>query len=242
MLVGGAGIPADDTIAAILTGGEIQLSDPATATTAVPLAFGTLPGTLQGNTTSGSTIVSGLSSTSALSVGMLVTGPGIPANDTIITAILAGGEIQLSAPVTATTPVPLAVGTTGSVFQIDAGATVALIGLTISNGNAVQGGGIDNAGTLALIDDTIAGNFANSGGGISNTGALTLINCSVNGNTSISGDQISGPGTITGTANVGPVTPIISSLQPVNITYGTALDNSQLNAPPHGPLAVFPAL
>ena len=160
---------------------------------------------------------------------MLVTGAGIPVADTIAGLGPNAGEIRLSAPATATATVSLAFGTTGSVFQIDAGTQVVLNGLTISNGNAAQGGGINNAGMLTLMNTTISGNFANSGGGIYNTGALTLFNSRFSGNTSISGGDISGPGSIAGAVDIGPATPTISSINPVNITYGAALSNSQLS-------------
>ena len=83
---------------------------------------------------------------------MPVSGPGIPAGDTIA-AITNGGDVQLSGWATATGTVPLTFCTTGSVFEIDAGARVAMSGLTISDGNAVQGGGINNAGTLTLTNE-----------------------------------------------------------------------------------------
>jgi fibronectin-binding autotransporter adhesin len=198
---------------------------------------------LLGTMTSGSNIIRGLSSTSSLSRGMLVAGANIPPDDTILAIGPSADEIQLSQPASLTAAnVPLSIGSSGSVFQIDSGATATLVGLTISNGNAAQGGGINNAGVLTLMDTTISGNFANSGGGIFNAGALTLTSSSVNGNTSISGDQIGGDGTIAGTNNVGPATPIISSLEPVNVTFGTALDNSQLNGTARwtvGGLSVF---
>jgi hypothetical protein len=65
--------------------------------------------TLEGATTNGSTIVAGLSSTSTLSVGMTVTGHGIPVADTIATIGPNDGEIQLSAPATATGIATLAI-------------------------------------------------------------------------------------------------------------------------------------
>jgi hypothetical protein len=235
------GVSAAVTFAAGLDGqtittqnGPIELTDASARTTITAAGQGiTISGfnfvTLLGHTTSGSNLVSGLSSTSLLSAGMLVTGAGIPVADTIAALGPDADEIQLSAPATATATVSLAFGTSGSVFQIDAGTQVVLNGLTISNGNAALGGGINNAGALTLLNATISGNFANSGGGIYNTGALTLSNSSFSGNTSISGGDISGPGSITGAVNIDPATPIISSINPVNITYGSALDNSQLS-------------
>ena len=47
------------------------------------------------------------------------------------------------------------------VFRIDDGATAALTGLTISDGQGDYGGGIANYGTLTLTDATVSGNDAN---------------------------------------------------------------------------------
>jgi hypothetical protein len=83
------------------------------------------------------------------------------------------------------------------IFNIAAGATASISGLTISNGFAnggagltdADGGGILNAGTLTLAGCVISGNQAGrtglsngSGGGIYNSGALTLINSTVSEN------------------------------------------------------------
>ena len=81
----------------------------------------------------------------------------------------------------------------GSVFVINGGSTVNLIGLTITNGNSpFRGGGIHNAdnGILTVVNCTISGNRAfGAGGGIMNdalsqvTGAtLTVINSTISGN------------------------------------------------------------
>ncbi len=77
------------------------------------------------------------------------------------------------------------------VFVIHSGATVAISGLTIEDGNATEGGGIDNLGNLTLTDSTVTGNTANYGGGIySSFATLSLIGTTVSGNTS----QYSGAG------------------------------------------------
>jgi hypothetical protein len=92
------------------------------------------------------------------------------------------------------------------VLQVEQNATVALSGLTISNGNAAginyggyygYGGGILNLGTLTLSGCTISNNASTSGtdvwltagspngelgGGIANFGALTLSGCTVSSN------------------------------------------------------------
>ncbi|MGH9762976.1 MAG: choice-of-anchor Q domain-containing protein, partial [Blastocatellia bacterium] len=82
----------------------------------------------------------------------------------------------------------------GPVFVIDATdtssnpLTATLNTLTITNGNATSGGGIQNAGTLTVIGCTINANHApgpssnGTGGGIENSGALTVINSTISGN------------------------------------------------------------
>ena len=58
-------------------------------------------------------------------------------------------------------------------FQVDAGVTASLSGLTITGGNAGSGGGLFNDGTVTLTDATVSGNSAaNSGGGLTNLGGL----------------------------------------------------------------------
>jgi len=99
------------------------------------------------------------------------------------------------------------------VFEIDAGTTVAISGLTIQNGNggydlgagilnygatltltdctvsgnsnAYHGGGIFNyGGTLVLANSMVSGNYAGDGGGIYNAGVLAVSDSTVSGNTS----------------------------------------------------------
>jgi Matrixin/PKD domain/Right handed beta helix region/Periplasmic copper-binding protein (NosD) len=72
------------------------------------------------------------------------------------------------------------------VFQVNAGATAAMSGLTITGGNSATGGGISNNGTLSLSNFIVSGNTASSGfggGGIVNNGALTLTDGTISGNT-----------------------------------------------------------
>jgi CSLREA domain-containing protein len=82
----------------------------------------------------------------------------------------------------------------GRVFEIAAGATASISGLTISGGNAVDGG-IVNYGTLSLTNATISGNSASGGstpiGGILNGGTLTLTNSTVSGNSASGGTSFS---------------------------------------------------
>jgi hypothetical protein len=80
------------------------------------------------------------------------------------------------------------------IFHVTQGATVSIVGLTIANGSAVDGGGIFNQGTLTLLDDTINGNTAGDiGGGIANgsffpssSGTLTVIDSTISNNTNAS--------------------------------------------------------
>ena len=63
------------------------------------------------------------------------------------------------------------------VFDVSSGATVTIAGLTIANGEAVTGGGIDNAGNLVLNHSTLSNNQAVGGlggGGILNEAGADL--------------------------------------------------------------------
>ena len=79
------------------------------------------------------------------------------------------------------------------VFNIDENSTVALGGLTITNGRVASfGGGIVNCGILTVTGCTIVGNTAtssitlSSGGGIYSTNTLTITNSTITGNTATS--------------------------------------------------------
>ena len=67
--------------------------------------------------------------------------------------------------------------------------TVTVSGLTIANGNSVNGGGIqNNGGTVTVSGCTFAGNAAQNGGGIdSSSGTLTVSNSTFSGNTTNGG-------------------------------------------------------
>ena len=71
------------------------------------------------------------------------------------------------------------------VFDVESGSA-ALLGLTVSGGNADNGGGLyDDGGTPSLSDCTVSGNSASgNGGGLLNNshGALSLTDCRVSGN------------------------------------------------------------
>jgi hypothetical protein len=80
----------------------------------------------------------------------------------------------------------------GRVFDIQAGTTATIGGLTIAGGAqglGPIGGGIYNAGTLTLSADTLSGNLAIQGGGIYNDGSgnLTVSGCTLSNNAAVSG-------------------------------------------------------
>ncbi len=89
------------------------------------------------------------------------------------------------------------------VFQVDSGVTATLSGLTITDGSATNGGGIDNCGTLTVTESIIENSSANSsGGGISNAVTLTVTNSTVeNNNASNNGGGIDNSGTLTVTGS-----------------------------------------
>jgi CSLREA domain-containing protein len=99
------------------------------------------------------------------------------------------------------------------IFSISSSVTVAISGMTITNGktpdgasgnsgsNATDGGGLLNAGTLTLTDIVSSGNRTGNGGtgsalaggnggngaGVANVSNLTMTNCAVTGNTAGNG-------------------------------------------------------
>ena len=68
------------------------------------------------------------------------------------------------------------------VFAIEETATAELRGFVITNGSAIEGGGIDNRGDLSLEDCTVRGNTAEVSAGIRNEGTLNVVNSTVSGN------------------------------------------------------------
>ena len=88
------------------------------------------------------------------------------------------------------------------VFQIKAGATAVLSGLTVSHGYCANGfgGGIANYGTLTVTNCILSDNSAACGGGLSSTWALTITNSNFSGNSASYGGGIdidSGTATLT---------------------------------------------
>ncbi len=116
------------------------------------------------------------------------------------TITLTSGQAELSNKTGAQTIIGPAAGVTvnggglSRVFQVDAGVTASISGLTITGGGgtADRGGGLLNLGNVTLTNCTISGNtavksnsseFFGDGGGLANYGTATLANCTVSGDT-----------------------------------------------------------
>jgi hypothetical protein len=124
----------------------------------------------------------------------------------------------------------------GTVITIDSG-TVTISGLTITNGNGANGGGISNeTATLYVTDDTISGNSANgNGGGIENgdhgyTGTVTVTDSTFANNSANYGNGFGDGGAIvngdensTGTLAVTDSTFVNNSAS--SLGDGGAIDN-----------------
>lgn len=71
------------------------------------------------------------------------------------------------------------------IFDIVAGATVSITGVTLENGNNDNGGALINNGTLTLGDCVVTANVSIQGAALNNqaTGTLVVNNCTISGNT-----------------------------------------------------------
>ena len=117
------------------------------------------------------------------------------------TITLTKGELLINKNLTIVGPGTGALTISGNnqsrVFEAAAGTQVALSGLTINNGFAVNGAGIlvDTGAVLTVSNSTLSGNsasksqkyVANWGGGIDNYGTATVSNCTLTNNTSLGG-------------------------------------------------------
>jgi predicted outer membrane repeat protein len=112
------------------------------------------------------------------------------------TITLTSGELDIptnltiQGPSPGAAPVTISGGGSSRVFEVEAGITVTLSGLTVRDGDGVavagsstqfdgQGGGILNLGTLTVTNCTLSGNSAQYGGGIYNAGTATISNSTV---------------------------------------------------------------
>ena len=87
------------------------------------------------------------------------------------------------------------------IFTINAGQTVSLSNLTISNGMSPSGqfgGGILNSGTLSLANCIVSGNSAGTafGGGVSSSGSLNITNSLIAGNNAGNGAGVAASGNV----------------------------------------------
>lgn len=106
------------------------------------------------------------------------------------------------------------------VFDVLAGGTVSIQGMTIQGGIADDGGGgIRNAGTLTINNSALSNNFAYGygGGGILNRGTLTVYHSTLSGNAAY---YVGG-----GIANSGTLTVRDSTLSSNSATSGGGIDN-----------------
>jgi hypothetical protein len=103
---------------------------------------------------------------------------------------LSAGPLELSnatGPVTILGPgidrLAVSGGGASRVFQVDAGASGMLSGLTITGGSTTgNGGGLLNQGTVALSGVEVIGNSAANGGGVANAGIAAILNSAIVGN------------------------------------------------------------
>lgn len=93
------------------------------------------------------------------------------------------------------------------IFWISSGRTVALSGMSITNGNATgaDGGGIYSSGHLTLTNCTLSGNQTDGEGGAvyaTSNGSLTLTGCTLSGNTAQQGGGLSSGAAVALVVNV----------------------------------------
>src|SRR5215468_10483861 len=123
-----------------------------------------------------------------------------PGADTIVfddgltgTIALTGGQLVITDDLAINGPGAAKLTVSGSnrsrVFQVEAGETVSISGLTIAGGNAGDGsgGGIDNFGALTVSDSVFSGNAAANGGGLESEvgGTATVIGSTFTGNSAV---------------------------------------------------------
>jgi Ferritin-like domain len=155
MPITGTSIPANTVISAVGTN-TITLSAATTAaSTVAPTGF----------VTSGSAVVTGVSSTSGLIAGQTITGTGIPANTTVVSFSSSAATITMSLPATVTPSVSL----TGNLTLNS--PTIASISTStgFSIGSPISGTGIPAGTTVTAISATtitMSANATASGTGV----------------------------------------------------------------------------
>lgn len=108
----------------------------------------------------------------------------LPAGPQTIT--LTSGELVLDKPVIISGPgadrLTITANAHSRLFNVSGSGSAYIEGLTLSGGQAAQGGGVNNAGTLTLAHCVVANNGAGEGGGINSIAALALAACVVTDN------------------------------------------------------------
>jgi predicted outer membrane repeat protein len=86
------------------------------------------------------------------------------------------------------------------IFQVNAGVTASMTGLTLTGGSTIVGGALYVTGNATLSNCTISGNSATDGGGLYCSGRLTLTGCTISGNSAKYGGALwtRGTATVTG--------------------------------------------
>ncbi len=135
--------------------------------------------------------------------------PAVTGTITLLSALPdLSGNIVLTGPgATALTVARSAAAGTAdfSIFTVTSGFEVTISGLTITGGQAVNGGGIINEGTLTVLNSTLSGNSAGGigdngqGGGIMNAGMMTITSSTIIDNLTYvgNGGGIGNSGTLT---------------------------------------------
>jgi hypothetical protein len=107
------------------------------------------------------------------------------------TITLTSGELAINTSLSINGPgaaqLTISGGGTDGIFASAASTTVALSGLTLSNGHGGAGGAILNQGTMTVSNSTLSGNTCSQGGAILNKGKLTISNSTLSGNTAPDG-------------------------------------------------------
>jgi hypothetical protein len=107
------------------------------------------------------------------------------------------------------------------VIEVNAGATLYLRNLTVTQGSSSSGGGANNIGTLNVANCTFSTNSSTTGGGgISNSGTLTVTSSTFSGNTaSVEGGAIQNN-------SGGTATVVNSTFSGNSALYGGGISNS----------------
>jgi hypothetical protein len=125
---------------------------------------------LLGKTTAGGFLVTGLPSTTSLAAGMLVTGPGIPANTTIDLVLADNSTVRLSKSALASSStaalgfmqtLPVSVGTTPILFLVTGGTAAVTAGGSIRSSTASPSSRITASAAVLTAGQPVTGTTGN---------------------------------------------------------------------------------